>query len=75
MKHITISLILFGGFVLSSCGMSPEYRAKQKAEAFAIWEQRCIDYGHKVGSEAMAKCKGDEYRAYRERHNVQLNSK
>ena len=52
---------------LSSC--LSEYRAQRKAEAFAVWEQRCKDYGHKIGTEAMAKCKGDEYRAYRQRIN------
>lgn len=67
MKHITMSLILLGSFALSSC--SAEYKAQRKAEAFAVWEQRCIDYGHKVGTEAMAKCKGEEYRAYRQRLN------
>ena len=67
MKHVTILLIVIGIFSLSSC--LSEYRAQRKAEAFAVWEQRCKDYGHKIGTEAMAKCKGDEYRAYRQRIN------
>ncbi|MDC3273559.1 hypothetical protein OAU49_02805 [Alphaproteobacteria bacterium] len=67
MKHVTILLIVIGSFSLSSC--LSEYRAQRKAEAFAVWEQRCKDYGHKIGTEAMAKCKGDEYRAYRQRIN------
>ena len=55
---ITLTSILF----LSGCLGLPT-----KEERLSIWKEKCVGYGHDVGSSSMATCMGEEERAYRAR--------